>query len=54
VLPDVENLRAASATVAIAVANQAAKDGVADPLEDPVQAVHVAMWEAAYRPVEVR
>jgi malate dehydrogenase (oxaloacetate-decarboxylating) len=53
-LPDVENLRAASATVAVAVANQAAKDGVAHPLDDPVQAVQDAMWEAVYRPLEVK
>jgi malate dehydrogenase (oxaloacetate-decarboxylating) len=51
-LPDVENLRAASATVAVAVANQAARDGVAEPLEDPVQSVREAMWEADYRPLE--
>jgi malate dehydrogenase (oxaloacetate-decarboxylating) len=53
-LPDVENLRAASATVAVAVANQAAKDGVAHPLDDPIQAVQDAMWEAVYRPLEVK
>ena len=53
-LPDVENLRAVSATVAVAVANQAATDGVADRLADPVQAVQDAMWQAVYRPVEVR
>jgi malate dehydrogenase (oxaloacetate-decarboxylating) len=53
-LPDVENLRAASATVAVAVANQAAEDGVADRLEDPVQAVQDAMWQATYRPLEVK
>jgi malate dehydrogenase (oxaloacetate-decarboxylating) len=53
-LPDVENLRAVSATVAVAVANQAAKDGVADSLEDRVQAVQDAMWQAAYRPVDVK
>jgi malate dehydrogenase (oxaloacetate-decarboxylating) len=52
-LPDVENLRAASATVAVAVANRAAKDGVAEPLDEPVQAVQQAMWQAAYRPLEV-
>ena len=49
-LPDVENLREASATVA--VANQATKDGVAEPLGDPVQAVHDAMWYAAYPALE--
>jgi malate dehydrogenase (oxaloacetate-decarboxylating) len=52
-LPDVENLRAASATVAVAVANQAARDGVAEPLEDPVQAVQDAMWQAKYPPLEL-
>jgi malate dehydrogenase (oxaloacetate-decarboxylating) len=49
-LPDVANLRAASATVA----NQAARDGVAEPLADPVQAVQDAMWQAVYRPLEVK
>jgi malate dehydrogenase (oxaloacetate-decarboxylating) len=53
-LPDVANLRVASATVTVAVANQAAHDGVAEPLADPVQAVQDAIWQAAYRPVEVK
>jgi malate dehydrogenase (oxaloacetate-decarboxylating) len=53
-LPDVANLRAASATVAVAVANQAARDGVAETLADPVQAVQDAMWQAVYRPLEVK
>jgi malate dehydrogenase (oxaloacetate-decarboxylating) len=52
-LPDVENLRAASATVAVAVARQAAMDGVAPPLDDPVEAVQEAMWQAHYQPLEV-
>jgi malate dehydrogenase (oxaloacetate-decarboxylating) len=52
-LPDVSNLRASSATVAVAVANQAANDGVAEPLDDPVEALHEAMWQAVYPPVEV-
>lgn len=52
-LPDVENLREVSATVAVAVANQAAGDGVASSLDDPVEAVHEAMWQATYRPLEV-
>jgi malate dehydrogenase (oxaloacetate-decarboxylating) len=47
-LPDVENLRASSATVAVAVARQAVADGVADELVDPIQAVQDAMWEAVY------
>jgi malate dehydrogenase (oxaloacetate-decarboxylating) len=52
-LPDVENLRAASATVAVAVAKQAAEDRVAEPLEDPVEAVQETMWQAVYPPLEV-
>jgi len=51
VLPDVSNLRVSSATVAVAVARQAVEDGVAEPLEDPVQAVQDAMWRATYRPL---
>jgi malate dehydrogenase (oxaloacetate-decarboxylating) len=52
-LPDVENLRAVSATVAVAVARRALEDGVAQAeLPDPVQAVQDAMWQAVYRPVE--
>jgi malate dehydrogenase (oxaloacetate-decarboxylating) len=52
-LPEVENLRAVSATVAVAVAEQASKDGVADAdLADPVQAVQDAMWKAAYKALE--
>jgi malate dehydrogenase (oxaloacetate-decarboxylating) len=53
-LPDVVNLRAASATVAVAVAKQAITDGVAHDLDDPVEAVQEAMWQPVYRPVEVQ
>jgi malate dehydrogenase (oxaloacetate-decarboxylating) len=52
-LPDVENLRASSATVAVAVAEQAVADGVAEPLDDPVEAVQEAMWQASYPSLEV-
>jgi malate dehydrogenase (oxaloacetate-decarboxylating) len=53
-LPEVENLRASSATVAVAVAKQATKDGVAQvDLPDPVQAVQDAMWHAEYRTEKV-
>jgi len=52
-LPDVSNLRASSATVAVAVARQAANDGVAQvDLADPVQAVQDAMWQARYAELE--
>ena len=48
-LPQVDNLRAVSATVAVAVAKQALSDGVAQAsLADPVQAVQDAMWQAIY------
>jgi malate dehydrogenase (oxaloacetate-decarboxylating) len=48
-LPAVENLRASSATTAIAVARAAADDGVATSKPDNlVQAVQDAMWQPAY------
>lgn len=48
-LPDVENLRASSATVALAVARAAAADGVATRTHDNlVQAVQDAMWQPVY------
>ncbi len=48
-LPSVNNLRASSATVAVAVAKQAVKDGVATKQpENWVQAVQDAMWQAIY------
>jgi malate dehydrogenase (oxaloacetate-decarboxylating) len=54
-LPEVENLRAVSATVAVAVAKQAVEDGVAEAdLPDPVQAVQDAIWRAAYPNLEVK
>jgi malate dehydrogenase (oxaloacetate-decarboxylating) len=53
-LPEVENLRAVSASVAVAVARQAIEDGVAEAdLPDPVQAVQDAMWHAAYPSLQV-
>jgi malate dehydrogenase (oxaloacetate-decarboxylating) len=48
-LPAVENLRASSATSAIAVAKAAAADGVASKkIDNPVQAVQDAMWQPVY------
>ena len=48
-LPDVENMRATSASVAVAVARQAATDGVAGVrLDDPIQSVQDAMWQPVY------
>ena len=48
-LPRVENLRASSATTAVAVSRAAAADGVAAYLPgNPVQAVHQSMWQPVY------
>jgi malate dehydrogenase (oxaloacetate-decarboxylating) len=49
-LPAVENLRASSATSAIAVMKAAREDGVASKkaIGNPVQAVQDAMWQPAY------
>lgn len=52
-LPGIGDLRLVSATVAIAVAEQAAREGVADkPLDDPIQQVYERMWQPTYSPVE--
>jgi malate dehydrogenase (oxaloacetate-decarboxylating) len=48
-LPLVQNLRASSATTAVAVVKAAAADGVATKKPgDPVQAVQDAMWQPVY------
>ena len=52
VLPDIENLRSSSLTVAVGVARQASQDGVAGvELSDPERAVAESMWTAAYTPL---
>ncbi|GAB3984753.1 NAD-dependent malic enzyme [Actinoallomurus acanthiterrae] len=54
-LPQVENLRVVSATVAVAVAEQAARENLARAdLKEPVQAVQDAMWQPEYKPVRRR
>ncbi|MER6005942.1 NAD-dependent malic enzyme [Nonomuraea angiospora] len=51
-LPQVDNLREVSATVAVAVANRAAEEHLARiTLRDTVQQVHEAMWQPAYRAI---
>lgn len=51
-LPVVEDLRASSATAAIAVVAAAIADGVTTTKpDDPVEAVHEAMWQPVYHPV---
>jgi malate dehydrogenase (oxaloacetate-decarboxylating) len=52
-LPHVENLRHVSATVATAVANQAASEGLArTKLTDTARQVRDAMWQPEYRPIK--
>ncbi|GLX99186.1 putative NAD-dependent malic enzyme 3 [Herbidospora sp. NBRC 101105] len=54
-LPQVDNLREISATVAVAVAEQAAREHLArTELRDPVQQVQDTMWHPRYRPVRAR
>jgi malate dehydrogenase (oxaloacetate-decarboxylating) len=54
-LPVVENLRAVSASVAVAVARRAMQDGVVQAeLSAPVQAVQDAMWQATYPHLDVK
>ncbi|MEU6264138.1 NAD-dependent malic enzyme [Saccharopolyspora shandongensis] len=51
-LPQVDDLREVSATVAAAVAEQATKEGLAQTeLHDPPRQVREAMWQPTYRPV---
>jgi malate dehydrogenase (oxaloacetate-decarboxylating) len=53
-LPPVTNLRMVSAAVAVAVAQTAEKEGMAQvPLTDPVQQVHTAMWRPQYPKFEL-
>jgi malate dehydrogenase (oxaloacetate-decarboxylating) len=54
VLPSIENLRRTSVTVAVGVARQAMREGVAQvELADPERAVRDAMWTAAHTPLVV-
>lgn len=54
-LPQVDNLREVSATVAVAVAEQAARENLARAdLKEPVQEVQDAMWQPVYRQVRGR
>ncbi|ETK34220.1 NAD-dependent malic enzyme [Microbispora sp. ATCC PTA-5024] len=51
-LPQVDDLREVSATVATAVAEQAAREGLARAdLKDPARQVRDAMWRPVYRPL---
>ncbi|MEV1178470.1 NAD-dependent malic enzyme [Nonomuraea sp. NPDC049784] len=51
-LPQVDNLREVSATVAVAVANRAAEEHLArTTLRNTIQQVQDAMWQPKYRPI---
>ena len=53
-LPPMTQLRAISARVAVAVAEQAAAEGLAtNPLTDPIQQVYDEMWQPDYPEIEV-
>src|SRR5690606_38685472 len=53
-LPGMSDLRLVSTTVAIAVAERAAAEGVAQqPLTDPIQQIYERMWQPKYPRVEV-
>ncbi|MGB0101400.1 MAG: NAD-dependent malic enzyme [Nocardioides sp.] len=52
-LPDISRLREVSATVAVDVVNVAMSEGIARvSVEDPIEAVHEAMWSPAYLPIK--
>ena len=53
-LPSMSDLRPVSASVAVAVAEAAAENGLAEvELSDPIQQVHDAMWRPEYPVIEV-
>jgi malate dehydrogenase (oxaloacetate-decarboxylating) len=51
-LPDIDRLREVSATVAVDVINTATAAGIARvQVDDPIEAVHEAMWHPRYLPI---
>ena len=51
ILPPIDDLRSTSARVALAVAQAAADDGIADVDGITADAVRAAMWQPKYAPV---
>ncbi len=52
-LPDISRLREVSATVAVDVVNTATAQGIAQvQVDDPIEAVHEAMWTPVYLPIK--
>ncbi len=53
ILPDVQRIREVSTAVAVAVAEQAGREGIARArLEDIPKQVCAAMWQPVYRPIQ--
>ena len=54
--PHIENVRAVSRSVALAIATEAQRAGVAEPFDAPTleQRVDALMWEPRYRPLVKR
>jgi malate dehydrogenase (oxaloacetate-decarboxylating) len=50
IYPDINDVRAVSRAVAIAVAREAIEEGVADPIDDLEEAVDAEMWDPEYLP----
>ncbi len=51
--PDISRLREVSATVAVDVINTATAQGIAQvQVDDPIEAVHEAMWTPEYLPIK--
>ncbi len=48
--PDINDVRAVSRAVAIAVGREAIEEGVAEPLDDLEEAIDAEMWEPEYLP----
>jgi malate dehydrogenase (oxaloacetate-decarboxylating) len=51
IYPDIDDVRSVSREVAIAVANQAVADGVAEPVEELEAAIDAEMWFPDYLPI---
>ncbi len=51
IYPDIDDVRTVSREVAIAVANQAVADGVAEPVEELETAIDAEMWFPDYLPI---
>jgi len=46
--PDIEDVRAVSRAVAVAVAREAIEEGLAEPVDDLEEAIDAEMWAPVY------